>query len=63
MNDESLTAMLADCLKRRKIMTSWEEAFIESIALAQGKGRILSEKQQAKLEEVWERLTDVQPRI
>lgn len=54
MEDEQ---MIADCEKRESKLTDWERTFIDSIRNQVDNGRGLTEKQQAKLDAIWDRVT------
>lgn len=54
--DEWLT-MIEDCEKRESKLTAWEVDFISSIKSQLEKDTALSEKQDASLNRIWERVT------
>lgn len=49
--------MVQDCENRESKLTDWERGFIDSISKQLTEGRRLSEKQAARLDEIWERIT------
>lgn len=49
--------MVNDCENRESKLTDWERSFIDSISKQLTEGRRLSEKQAARLDEIWERVT------
>lgn len=49
-------AMLADCNKRYKKLTEWEQGFIDSLNKFTDFGN-LSYKQYETLEKIWEKIT------
>lgn len=49
--------MVQDCENRESKLTDWERSFIDSISKQLANGRRLSEKQAARLDEIWERVT------
>ena len=46
--------MIEDCEKRSGQLSDWETGFIDSISRLE----VLSENQAAKLDQIWERVTD-----
>lgn len=46
-----------DCLARDSQLTEWEQGFIRSIHEQLESGRDLTEKQAARLDAIWERVT------
>lgn len=54
--DEYLT-MLDECRNRESQLSEWESDFIQSIQEQLDDDRLLSSKQIAKLEDIWERVT------
>lgn len=55
-HDEHLT-MVEDCENRESKLTDWERSFIDSISRQMADGRALSDKQAARLDVIWERVT------
>lgn len=55
-NDE-LFAMIDDCETRESRLTEWESGFIDSIRNQLEDGKRLSEKQEATLNNIWEKAT------
>lgn len=49
--------MVEDCEKRESKLTDWERSFIDSLSKQMADGRRLSEKQAARLDDIWERVT------
>jgi hypothetical protein len=49
--------MVQDCINRESKLTDWERSFIDSIGKQLADGRRLSEKQAARLDEIWDRIT------
>lgn len=56
MSDEHIS-MIDDCEARESRLTDWERDFLESIREQIEDGRVLTEKQSAKLDAIWERVT------
>lgn len=54
--DEHLQ-QIEDCEARESRLTDWDRGFIDSIKAHLTGGGSLSEKQAAKLDEIWERAT------
>lgn len=52
MTDEE-RQMIADCEARESKLSDWERGFIDSI----GRSDTLTERQAAKLEAIWDRVT------
>lgn len=50
-------AMVADCVQRESKLSDWERSFIDSLENQLANGRALSEKQVARLDEIWEKVT------
>lgn len=50
---EEISAMIEDCLARESKLTEWEISFLENIIELKS----LSEKQDATLEKIWDRVT------
>lgn len=51
------TTMIEDCEKRESKLSDWERSFIDSISMQLSRGSSLTEKQAARLDAVWERIT------
>lgn len=49
--------MVTDCMLRESKLTDWELTFIDSLSRQMEEGRMLSENQSEKLENIWERVT------
>lgn len=49
--------MVEDCEARESRLSDWERGFIDSIGKQLRDGRSLSEKQVARLDDIWERAT------
>lgn len=54
---DEIAAMLDDVEKRESKLNDWERGFIDSVQTKLGRGRSLTEKEDAKLTEIWERIT------
>lgn len=50
--------MVADCEARDTKMSDWEQQFISDIAKRLSQGQSLTVNQSAKLEMIWERVTE-----
>lgn len=53
-HEENLEAV--EILLIRDTLTEWETQFLEDISVRLESGKLLSEKQQEKLDEIWERI-------
>jgi hypothetical protein len=53
--------MITDCLLRP--LSKWEGCFITNLELAMQQGKVLTDKQKLKLENLWETLTDKYPTV
>ncbi len=49
--------MVDDCLARDSRLTEWEQEFIRSLHERLDEGRELTEKQAARLDVIWDRVT------
>lgn len=49
--------MLDDCEQRESRLSDWERQFVDSIGKQLRDGRSLTEKQAARLDEVWNKAT------
>ena len=49
--------MIEDCEKRQQKLSEWELQFIDSISNQLGKGKSLTDKQAARLEAIWDKVT------
>lgn len=49
--------MISDCLMRDKKLSDWEKEFIRSIDVQFEAGKFLSDKQELRLEDIWEKVT------
>ena len=56
MSDD-IAQMIEDCEARDTKLSEWEQQFIDSISRQLAKNGSLSQKQQEKLEAIWERIT------
>lgn len=56
-NHDEHEQLVTDCESRESKLTAWEHDFITSIRDQIDAGRKLSEKQAARLDEIWERVT------
>lgn len=50
--------MIADCITRESRMTDWEREFIQSISEYSEAGGFLSDKQDAILDKIWNKVTE-----
>lgn len=50
--------MVADCEAREGRLSDWERSFVDSIGRQLAQGRSLTDKQSARLEEVWDKVTE-----
>lgn len=55
--DDDTAQLIEDCETREHRLTDWERGFIDSIKAQVIAGRRLSEKQSARLNDIWERAT------
>lgn len=49
--------MVADCEARESKLSDWERSFVDSIGRQLAEGRTLTDKQEERLETIWERVT------
>ena len=49
--------MIGDCQYRESLLSEWETHFLDSIEDQLESGRMLTNKQIEKLEDIWERVT------
>lgn len=49
--------LIQDCRKRDRMLSAWDADFLDSIEDRLGDNRPLSDKQIAKLDEIWEKAT------
>lgn len=56
MSDDT-EQMITDCENRESKLSDWERGFIDSLRHALERGKSLTDKQQAKLDDIWERVT------
>ncbi len=54
---DEIQQMLDDCEARESRLTEWEAEFIDSVSRQFADKGSLSEKQDARLEAIWERVT------
>lgn len=54
---DEVCTMLDDIEKRESQLSDWERKFVDHLADLIGKGRTLTEAQDRKLSEIWERIT------
>jgi len=52
-----LQQMIEDCQDREHKLSEWEVNFIASLDESLGKGKNLTEKQEEKLNTIWDRVT------
>lgn len=57
MATEDHAQMIEDCENRESKLTEWERTFIDSIGRQLAAGRALTEKQDERLNEIWDRVT------
>jgi len=50
-------AMVADCIQRESKLSDWERGFIDSLDNRLGAGFSLTDKQAARLDDIWEKVT------
>ncbi len=50
--------MITDCEDRESRMSDWEVGFVADIAVILEKGYKLSERQDTRLNEIWEKVTE-----
>lgn len=55
---DEITQMIEDCEKRESKLSDWERQFIDDIAARIGRGQGLTPKQDERLTQIWERVTD-----
>lgn len=56
-DQEEIISMISDCHDRDEKLTDWEISFIASIDNTVTKGYRLTELQQERLTDIWERIT------
>ena len=56
MSDD-VSVMIEDCMNRESKLSDWEASFIDSVDSQLRGGNSLTQKQQEKLEQIWERIT------
>ncbi|KKL94096.1 hypothetical protein LCGC14_1868150 [marine sediment metagenome] len=54
---DDISTMIEDCQNRESKLSDWEAQFIDNIDSQIRDDGSLSEKQQEKLEQIWERIT------
>jgi hypothetical protein len=59
MGIEDWSQMIKDCEDRETNLSEWEQDFIDSIDVRLGEGRGLTSDQSNKLEEIWNRITNI----
>lgn len=57
MTQDEIATLIEDCENRQSRLTDWERRFIDSLSNQIAAGRPASRKQQAVLDELWERVT------
>ena len=57
MMDEESLQMTEDCVKRREQLSEWEESFINDLHSQLKNNGVLTQNQDHKLYEIWERAT------
>lgn len=55
--DDDTMQLIEDCEARESRLSDWDRSFIDSIKHQLAAGRALTEKQAAKLDDIWERAT------
>ena len=58
MDDETINFMIKDINIREDQLNEWESTFIADIEERVLSGRVLTEKQEAKLDDIYERVTE-----
>ena len=58
MTRDELNNVIEDCERRSHLLTEWEAQFIDSLCHQLGDGKALTSKQAAKLEAIWDRVTE-----
>ena len=59
-DQDEIIAMISDCEERESKLTEWEAGYIASVSVYPEKGWKLTDTQQARLTEIWERITQYQ---
>ncbi|MEX2282253.1 MAG: hypothetical protein WEE89_07200 [Gemmatimonadota bacterium] len=54
---DEIDQMIADCEKREGKLSDWERGYLDSLSVQLGRGQALTPKQDAKLTEIWDRVT------
>jgi len=54
---DDVPVMIEDCMNRESKLSEWEAEFIDSLDSQLREGNSLTQKQQEKLEQIWERIT------
>ncbi len=57
MMEDDISTMIEDCVNRESKLGEWEAGFIDSVDSQLREGNSLTQKQQGKLEQIWERIT------
>lgn len=57
MTGDDVPVMIEDCMNRESKLSEWEAEFIDSLDSQLREGNSLTQKQQEKLEQIWERIT------
>lgn len=57
MHDAERRQLIADCEKRAARLTEWEGELIHNLSVRLEHGLVCTDKQDAALEKVWERVT------
>ena len=57
MGDDDIPTMIEDCMNRESKLSDWEAGFIDSLDSQLRGENSLTQKQQEKLEQIWERIT------
>ncbi len=57
IDPDDIPLMISDCEKRESKLDDWEQGFIDSISKRVGDGKSLTDKQIARLDSIWERIT------
>lgn len=54
---EDIEQMLTDCENRESKLSEWERGFVDELSRRIGRGESITERQDEKLTQVWERIT------
>jgi hypothetical protein len=54
---EDIEQMLTDCENRESKLSEWETNFIDELGKRVGRGELITDRQDEKLTQIWERVT------